>query len=52
MQGDPISPYLFILCAEFLSGLCRKYELDGSLRGVRVDRGSPVLITRCLPMTL
>lgn len=40
-QGDPISPYLFILCGEVLSGLCRKAELDGSLRGLRVARGSP-----------
>ncbi|XP_018488051.2 uncharacterized protein LOC108858662 [Raphanus sativus] len=40
-QGDPISPYLFILCGEVLSGLCRRAELDGSLRGLRVARGSP-----------
>lgn len=40
-QGDPISPYLFILCGEVLSGLCRKAERDGSLRGVRVARESP-----------
>ncbi|XP_048599212.1 uncharacterized protein LOC125579275 [Brassica napus] len=40
-QGDPISPYLFILSGEVLSGLCRHAELDGSMRGVRVARGSP-----------
>lgn len=40
-QGDPISPYLFILCGEVLSGLCRKAELEGSMRGVRVARGCP-----------
>lgn len=39
-QGDPISPYLFILCGEVLSGLCRKAKLDGSMRGIRVARGS------------
>ena len=40
-QGDPLSPYLFILCTEVLSGLCRKAQENGSLVGIRVARGSP-----------
>lgn len=40
-QGDPLSPYLFILCGEVLSGLCAKAETDGTLRGIKVARGSP-----------
>lgn len=40
-QGDPISPYLFILCGEVLSGLCRNAEREGALQGIRVARGSP-----------
>lgn len=40
-QGDPISPYIFILCSEVLSGLCKKAGREGSLQGVRVARGSP-----------
>lgn len=40
-QGDPLSPYLFILCTEVLSGLCKMGEEDGSLPGVRVARHSP-----------
>ena len=40
-QGDPLSPYLFILCGEVLSGLCKKAERDGTLQGITVARGSP-----------
>lgn len=40
-QGDPLSPYVFILCTEVLSALCDKAMLDGSLAGVRVSRHSP-----------
>lgn len=40
-QGDPLSPYLFILCGQVLSGLCQKAERDNTLQGIRVARGSP-----------
>ena len=42
-QGDPLSPYLFILCSEVLSGLCNKAQEEGSLKGIRVARGTPRL---------
>lgn len=40
-QGDPLSPYLFILCTEVLSGLCQRAQLRGHLPGIKVARGSP-----------
>lgn len=40
-QGDPLSPYLFIICSEVLSGLCNKAQANGSLLGLRVAIGSP-----------
>lgn len=40
-QGDPLSPYLFILCTEVLSSLCQQAQAKGLLPGVRVARGSP-----------
>lgn len=40
-QGDPISLYLFILCSEVLSGLCRKAQNNGSVVGLRVAKRSP-----------
>ena len=40
-QGDPLSPYLFILCGQVLSDLCQKAEKECTLQGIRVARGSP-----------
>ncbi|KAL9816679.1 putative reverse transcriptase domain-containing protein [Arabidopsis thaliana] len=42
-QGDPLSPYLFIICSEVLSGLGLKAQANGSLPGLRVAIGSPRL---------
>lgn len=42
-QGDPISPYLFIICAEVFSHLIQMEVNRGSLQGIRVCRGAPVV---------
>lgn len=39
-QGDPISPYLYIMCAEGLSAIIRKNEEAGVLHGCTVARGA------------
>lgn len=37
---DPISPYLFLLCAKGLSNLSMREEA-GNIQGVQVCRGAP-----------
>ncbi|KAM6553480.1 hypothetical protein CsatB_014242 [Cannabis sativa] len=40
-QGDPLSTYLFIICAEGFSSLIRKFEEDQVIQGCRVARNAP-----------
>ena len=42
-QGDPLSLYLFLLCAEGLSALIKKLVDMGEMKGVIVCRGAPHL---------
>lgn len=42
-QGDPLSPYLFILCAKVLTGLCMKEQQLGRFKGLQVARGCPFI---------
>jgi hypothetical protein len=40
-QGDPLSPYLFLLCAEGFSALLNKAEVEGELEGIQFCHGAP-----------
>lgn len=40
-QGDPISPYIFILCANVLSSLLHKESQLKNLQGIKVARNAP-----------
>ncbi|XP_074377717.1 uncharacterized protein LOC141719240 [Apium graveolens] len=47
-QGDPISPYLYILCAEGLSSILRRHEEAGLIHGCVVTRGAPSISSAML----
>ena len=40
-QGDPLSPYLFILCQEILSRLIDREQAAGTVSGVKMNTGGP-----------
>lgn len=40
-QGDAISPYLFLICAEVLSRLISNAEAQGQLHGLKICRNAP-----------
>ncbi|XP_074267371.1 uncharacterized protein LOC141590703 [Silene latifolia] len=42
-QGDPLSPYLFILCAEVLSSSIRRAVERGALHEIRITPEAPVV---------
>uniref|UniRef100_A0A2N9F4S2 Reverse transcriptase domain-containing protein n=1 Tax=Fagus sylvatica TaxID=28930 RepID=A0A2N9F4S2_FAGSY len=42
-QGDPLSPYLFLLCAEGLHALLTRATISRHLQGIAISRGGPKL---------
>ena len=42
-QGDPLSPYLFLLCADGFSSLIKDAARNQSLSGISIYRGCPMV---------
>ena len=40
-QGDPLSPFLFLFCAEGLNAILRKLARDGEIKGFSLCRNGP-----------
>ncbi|KAA3482032.1 reverse transcriptase [Gossypium australe] len=40
-QGDPLSPFLFLICSEGLSALMRTAKKNGLIRGAKASRKGP-----------
>lgn len=43
LQGDPLSPYLFLLCAEGLSALIHEAARNNQISGISIYRGCPII---------
>jgi len=41
LQGDPLSPYLYLICVEGLSALIWQARLIGNLHGISIFPGAP-----------
>jgi hypothetical protein len=42
-QGDPISPYLFLLCAERLSSVLKGNGVEGRVQCIQVSSSAPII---------
>ncbi|KAL9679832.1 hypothetical protein QQ045_017703 [Rhodiola kirilowii] len=42
-QGDPLSPYLFVICSEWLARSLEWHQSRGLIRGVKVSREAPMI---------
>ncbi|XP_074322969.1 uncharacterized protein LOC141659929 [Apium graveolens] len=42
-QGDPLSPYLFLVCVKGLSKEITKAETEGSIRGCKISSTAPAI---------
>jgi len=49
-QGDPLYPYLFILCVEVLYDLLTKGQKEGSFHGIQIAPNSPLYLICSLRM--
>lgn len=49
--GDPLSPFLFIICVEPLSLLFNQLERNRGIHGIRICRGAPLSPISYLQMT-
>lgn len=42
-QGDPLSPYLFLLCAKGLSAIIHEVGRNNQISGISICRGCPII---------
>ncbi|KAL9687126.1 hypothetical protein QQ045_031524 [Rhodiola kirilowii] len=42
-QGDPLSPYLFVLCSEWFARCLDMKQQNGEIQGIKVSRSAPLI---------
>lgn len=42
-QGDPLSPFMFIMCAEVFTRLMNREERKGNIHGIKVAKNAPAV---------
>lgn len=42
-QGDPLSPYIFVICAQFLSSLLKGYQSQGLIKALKMANKGPTI---------
>ena len=42
-QGDPLSPYLFLICFEAFSNLLKRADQERTIKGLKISRRGPTL---------
>lgn len=42
-QGDPLSPYIFVICTQGLSAMLKAYHMQGLIKGVRMATRGPTI---------
>jgi hypothetical protein len=50
-QGDPLSPYLFILCADVFSRMITAKQDQSLINGIAIAQNAPRFLTSFLQMT-
>jgi exonuclease III len=50
-QGDPLSPYLFIICADVLSSMITHLQASNKIKGITIATNAPLFLIFSLLMT-
>ncbi|KAK6160457.1 hypothetical protein DH2020_003838 [Rehmannia glutinosa] len=47
LQGDSLSPYIFIICAKVFSSILQDLQVAGKIHGIQINRHAPIILHLC-----